>query len=146
MEDPRDKQNKRLLRIILISWFLLLVTLIVGATFATIQISKINQNYVELANRPPQVVKTIETQLQPIYTTIEGKRGPIGQTGATGAQGIQGLQGIQGTQGTTGKSGRNGTNGVAREIEVGHDSEGNLYQRYAGTDTWSIVPLIEVQP
>lgn len=143
MKNPKD-QNERLLRIILISWFLILILFIGGITYATVEISKIKENYAELANRPKDVVKTVQTQLQPVYTTIAGEKGDTGATGKDSVSTttiINTEKSIPGPKGDTGARGQAGKN--AREIEPGFNPETNtFYWRYVGTDVWIQYTLV----
>lgn len=147
MATPEDKQSKRLIRIILISWFLGLILGIIGVTYATVEISKIKQSQAEIANRPTTVVQRIETQLQPIYTTIEGEKGDKGDIGEPGKDSISThtqtttvIKTETAVPGPTGKTGKSGTNG--REVELAQDEQGRWYQRYAGNTEWTLVPII----
>lgn len=146
MTKPKD-QNERLLRIILISWFLGLFLLIGGVTYATVEISKIKQNYADLANRSPQIVKTVETQLQPIFTTIQGQKGATGADGKDSTSTttiIQTETAIPGPKGDTGKAGKNGSDGAdARQQEFAYDPFTNtMYSRFVGSNTWASITIV----
>lgn len=142
MNQPDKDQNRRLIRIILVSWFLGLLLGIAGVTYATVEISKIKQAQETLANRPAEL-RTVETKLQPIYNTIEGTPGQDGKDGkdsvSTHTETV--VQNETAIVGPTGKSGKNGANG--RSIELAIDPvTGTWYQRYVGDDYWSPVTII----
>lgn len=146
MKHPKD-QNDRLLRIILISWFLILILFMGGVTYATVEISKIKENYNELAGRPRETVKTVETQLQPIYTTIVGEKGSKGADGKDSVSTttiIHTETALPGPKGDSGKNGKNGVDGNdAREQEFAYDPITNtMYSRYVGAMTWVPVTII----
>lgn len=154
MKTPQEEQNKRLIRIILISWFLGLIAAIALISWGTVKIAQIENRQVELANRPTTEVKIIEKQLQPIYTTIAGERGDKGEKGDAGQDSlsthtevttvIKTETAIPGPAGPTGKTGKAGANG--RDIEMARDEQGNFYQRPVGTTVWFLVPIIDLQP
>lgn len=136
MKEPNE--NKRLIRIILISWGLGLLFLIGLTTWGTIEIAQIKQQQAVLALRPPEIDHTTQVQLQPIYTTIAGQKGDPGKDSVSTTTVIQTETAIPGPTGRTGKSGVNG-----REVELALNTDTNTwYQKYVGDDTWLPVTTI----
>jgi hypothetical protein len=147
MKPDPDKQNKRLIRVILIAWFLFMVAGIAIVTWGTIKIAQLERGFETVAKRPLSSEKTIETQLQPIYTTVVGEKGAKGDAGkdsvSTHTEVTTVIEKETAVKGDQGKPGKSGTNG--REVELGYDSETHYwYQRYIGSDSWELVTLLNL--
>lgn len=159
-----DLEYKRLKRLILWSWGLLLLVLVAIVVVGTAKLSQIN-NSIAILDTEQRALKLIPGPVGKDGMSIVGPQGIQGAQGLQGARGLTGQQGIQGPKGNDGASvtpeqiaaavitylqanppaagpkGDQGTQGdpgvPGREIEMRADpSTKELEWRYVGTTIW----------
>lgn len=150
----KDKELQRLQRLIVVSWFLLLIVIIVLAFLGSYELKQLNRTIeikqLQLEGKIPYVKdgKDGESIIGPAGDSIQGPKGDKGDAGAQGPMGPQGIQGIQGNQGIQGETGPQGPQGeqgpAGQTIFMRYNIiTGEEECRVAGRDEW--VPASECE-
>lgn len=147
-----DKEYKRLVRLLAISWGLLIFFMIIFMWWVTAQLVNVRNSLLDMQSNAPQSIKTVNGIDGKDGVSIQGERGAKGEKGDTGANGLNGKDSIstfqqetiikevpiQGPQGEKGEPGQ-----PARNIEIAKDKKDNLMWRYEGDEEYQPVPEVK---
>jgi hypothetical protein len=109
-----DEEYKRLKRIILVSWFLILLIIVAIVFLGSYQLRKLNSEIDIRQAKIESLIPNVKngTDGLPGPMGLQGDTGPAGPKGDTGDQGPQGIQGEKGDKGDKGSKGPQGIPGV----------------------------------
>lgn len=142
-----DREFKRLKRLIIVSWGLLLLILISAVIYGSYELRKLKSEIAIIPTHTETIIEkpALATQVEP----LQGLQGPKGDPApiVPGPKGEAGSDGQPGPAGPVGKDGKDGEDGKdappAREIELGKNAQGTTVWRYKGTDIWQIPESVE---
>lgn len=127
-------------------WLWIIVTLVLAGfvAWASLKFVKYDNSIKYLDSK--QVQQIVQKELQPVYTTIEGKQGKQGNDGKDGKDSMSTHTVIE--KETTvitqeqikGEKGDRGDNG--RSMELAKDQSGNILYRLSGDRFWQPVTLL----
>lgn len=153
-----DREHKRLIRLLIASWFILLILFVVACFYGTFKLRDLRFQvaYIEKEEgpkgEPGEVGQSGLTVTGPQGLQgpqgpqgLPGEPGPIGAQGATGSQGPEGPPGPQGEQGPPGPEGPQGEQGPQGRTVFYRQNvlTGEEECRYADNTDWQ--PIEECQ-
>lgn len=154
-----DSEYKRLVRLLVLSWGLLLFFMFMLAWWVSAQLVQVKNSIYENSSIPAPILNSIPGLPGKDGESITGERGEKGDKGDRGIDGKNGTNSVseqtiienketivkevpvKGDKGDTGEQGEAAP--APREIELSKDKKGNILWRYVGDDQWEAVEVIE---
>lgn len=151
-----DSEYKRLVRLLVLSWGLLLFFMFMLAWWVSAQLVHVKNSIYENSTAPAPILNSIPGLPGKDGESIVGERGSKGEKGDRGIDGKDGTNSVSEqtiiekketvvkevpVQGEKGEQGEPGP--AAREIELSKDKSGKILWRYIGEDSWQIVQEVQ---